>query len=94
MVENRRENAVFITKLDTADDDETSRASSAFQAEPQRDETFEQLEDRIESVLYDSRKGIREGERDLSLIGSELQSLQFKVFQENQLTYTQILEDI
>jgi hypothetical protein len=74
MVENRQGNAVFITKLDTADD-ETSRASSAFQTAQEPDETFEQLEDRIESVLYDSRKSIREGERDLSMIGSDLQSL-------------------
>ena len=58
-----------------------------YQGPPEEvEETFEQLEERIEENIYQARKAMREGQKETLLIDSELRSLQFQVFNENQTT--------
>ena len=49
-----------------------------YQGPPEEvEETFEQLEERIEENIYQARKAMREGQKETLLIDSELRSLQF-----------------
>lgn len=61
---------------------------------PAYEETFEQFEERIEENMDKARRCMRDGQRDTALLDSELRSLQFKVFNENQTTVNQIRNEI
>ena len=61
---------------------------------PGYEETFEQFEERIEENMDKARRCMRDGQRDTALLDSELRSLQFKVFNENQTTVNQIRNEI
>ena len=55
-----------------------------YQGPPEEiEETFDELEERIEENIYHARKAMREGQKESLLIDSELRSLQFQVFNEN-----------
>ena len=64
------------------------------EAEDAEEETFEQFEERIESNLYEARKALRDGQRETQLLSSEMRSLQFRVFNENQTTVNQVQAEI
>ena len=52
-----------------------------YQGPPEEiEETFDELEERIEENIYQARKAMREGQKETLLIDSELRSLQFQVF--------------
>ena len=63
-------------------------------AEDEREETFDELEDRMEKNIYNARATLRDGQRETALLGSELQQLQFKVFNANHSTVNQIRSEI
>ena len=48
----------------------------------EKEETFEELEERIESIIYEANKALREGQKESMLLESEMRSLQFRVYQE------------
>ena len=50
------------------------------------EETFDEFEERIEGNIYDARKTLRDGHRETGLLETELRSLQYRVFNENQTT--------
>ena len=103
-------NAVFMTKLDTDLDESvteytiTPSRASRMQEQPAqefvqykeaaKEETFEELEDRIEGTIYEVNKEFREGQKECMLIESEMRSLQFKVHQETQSMRNQIQDEI
>ena len=45
------------------------------EAEPAREETFDELEERMEQNIYNARATMRDGQRDTALLDSELRSL-------------------
>ena len=58
------------------------------------EETFDEFEERIESNIYEARKALREGQKEMQLMDSEMRSLQFRVFNENQTTINQVQSEI
>ena len=54
------------------------------------EETFDEFEERMEGNFYEARKGLRDGQKEIALLDSEMRSLQFKVFNENQTTINQV----
>ena len=54
------------------------------------EETFDEFEERIEGNIYDARKTLRDGQRETGLLETELRSLQYRVFNENQTTMRQV----
>ena len=54
--------------------------------EDDREETFDEFEERIEENIYEARKALRDGQRETALYESEMRTLQFNVYQANQST--------
>ena len=45
---------------------------SKYEAPPEHEETFEEFEERIEGNMYEVRKGLREGQKEVNLLESEM----------------------
>ena len=49
---------------------------------PEKEETFDEFEDRIEDNIYEAKRALRDGKKDCMLIESEMRTLQFNVHSE------------